>query len=408
MANCSTGKDPKTLPEPPSCSARRDIRTQPPLPKFKGNWKNGSSLKISIKDLKPPTPANELQDLSNTEIPSKWSWMETGGNKIENGSRDQRNCGCCWAFSLATVLGDRYAIKYDIAAPKPSVANLVSCGGPWVANKVGLEIPAQDQCDCGGVTLYGSQWLEDNPIRNENCWSFDNTIARDAVAPNCPKEWDSNCCVSCCGNDDSIPRFSAQKDSTKHVYETSGIVPTPDLKATIRAIQKEIMGYGPVTTSISVPSDLQEWWQKRSYKPASGNLLSEDIYFPKGPPTNEGHAICITGWGEKDGKKYWEIRNSWGSPGFAYFAMSSELSEDLYYGLDVPFLQGGGYSGGVVTMYAGDLVGDKSLYKPGIGGVPVVLPPDKSFFQKIQWKWIVIIGGVSLAIIVLVAIFTNL
>ena len=404
-ANCNSGKEPKTLEIPPSCSAKRDIKVQTPLPKFKGKWKNGSWLKVPLKDIKP-TPVNKLQDLSSdSDIPTKWSWMETGGNKIENGSRDQRKCGCCWAFSLATVLGDRYAIKHNIASPKPSVANLVSCGGPWVGDKAGFDIPAQAQCDCGGVTLYGSHWLENNSIRNENCWSFDDTIARDAIAPNCPEDWNSNCCVSCCGTDDSIPRFSAQKHSTNHLF-TMG-KNGPDIKTTIKMIQREIMGFGPVTTSISVPPDLQEWWAKRIDRPASGNLLSEDIYIPTAPPTNEGHAICLTGWGEKDGKRYWEVRNSWGSPGFAYFAMSTELSPNLYYGLDAPFIQDGGISGGVVTFYAGDLVGDPSLYKPGKGGYPVVIPPiKKNFFQQIQWKWIVIIGGILLTIIVLVAIFT--
>jgi len=401
-ATCSSQQNEKILPNPPSCSTRRDIKIQPPLPPFKGKWKNGSWLKVSIQDIKP-TPAHILQDLSNTNIPSKWSWMETGGNKIENGSRDQRNCGCCWAFSLATVLGDRYALKYDIAAPKPSVTNLVSCGGPWVGNKAGMNIPAQAQCDCGGVTLYGGQWLEDNSIRNENCWSFDDTIAGDSIAPNCP-DWESNCCVSCCGTDDSIPRFSAQKGSTKQLIARSGIDPRPDADMTINLIQREIMQYGPVTTSISVPDDLQDWWMIRRSNPSSKNLLSEDIYIPNRPPTDEGHAICITGWGEKNGIKYWEIRNSWGSPGFAYFAMSTSIDKRNWYGLDVPFYKDGGYQGGVVTLYAGNLVGDKSLYAPGKGGTPVVLPSDGNFFQKIQWKWIVIIGGILLALIILAVI----
>ena len=29
--------------------------------------------------------------------------------------------------------------------------------------------------------------------------------------------------------------------------------------------------------------------------------------------TNDDHVVSVTGWGEDNGKKYWIIRNSWGS-----------------------------------------------------------------------------------------------
>ena len=124
---------PKYIKKEPNCSMKQNELsglTQPdPKPVFKKaqrmNYINKTLGKNDPKFLPKPSSSEVLSDLSQIKLKEKWSWRETGGNKIEDGRRNQEQCGCCWAFSVSTVLGDRYGIKYNIKAPYPSVANLV-------------------------------------------------------------------------------------------------------------------------------------------------------------------------------------------------------------------------------------------------------------------------------------------
>ena len=198
----------KKLPEPPPCSSGRNIST--PKNEFTGDRLFVSKLFIPAEDVKI-SKSNGLRAISQQKIPKEWSWYNKGGNKIEDGSRNQESCGCCWAMAFVTALGDRYAIKYNIASPKPSTAQLVSCGAP-VFGKDGKfgATPANNQCECGSSCYIASLWLEQGgEIGLEECWPF-NIISDTGVAPECPK-FDSNCCADCCDNDASKPKFTVKK-----------------------------------------------------------------------------------------------------------------------------------------------------------------------------------------------------
>ena len=340
-------------------------------------------IPINIKNIKKQQIG--LNDLAQV-IPETFSWLKTGGNKIEDGRRNQGECGCCWAFSVATVLGDRYALKYNIEAPYPSVANLVSCGGPWVGSQSEYNILAKDQCECGGVTYGGAKWLESNYITTEDCWPF-STISFSNIAPNCPSSnMGDGCCIddnneSYCCNNKKTGKFSIKPDSTFHILKHSDGVPL--LNETITRIKQEIMA-GPVSTTIFVPPNFQNWWNNHNNE---GSLLTEDIFKPTGPPTINGHAIVITGWGKKGGVNYWEIRNSWGPAAYAYVAMSSDINKEYYYGIDIPIIPPGNnsfanrienYQGGVISFEVGPL-SDNIKKNTGDGGKPVmIINPKKS------------------------------
>jgi len=65
----------------------------------------------------------------------------------------------------------------------------------------------------------------------------------------------------------------------------------------VRAIQTEIMTYGPVEAAFSVYEDFLAY-KSGVYQHVSGSMLG-------------GHAVKILGWGTEDGTDYWLVANSW-------------------------------------------------------------------------------------------------
>jgi len=418
LAPCNFKKDIKQniLSYPPMCSNTRDLEYKYTYntPKKGHVFKNLSSLKIHVSKVEK-IPSNVLQTLSQQEIPKEWSWYEKGGNKIENGNRNQGSCGCCWAMALVSALGDRYAIKYNIASPLLSALQLISCGGPEIGKdgKYG-STKSNKQCVCGGSSYAAGLWLEQGgSVGLEECWPYslmsasedcnnDDNSQCDLVAPNCPK-FSSDCCSDCCGNKASKPKFTVEKNSTKYIIvsDEKNLV---NMEATIKAIQNDIMGKGPIPATFWVPPDFQDWW-------SSGGAGSKEIYIPtKAPIIGEnGHTVVLTGWGEDNkGVKFWEMRNTWGAPGYCRFAMSSSTPKDFWTGIDIPFFSDNTWLGGCITMNPGKL----SDYKwgEGKGGVPIGggwiddSSTYKSILNNINWKLIGKVLGIVILLLTIISL----
>lgn len=71
--------------------------------------------------------------------------------------------------------------------------------------------------------------------------------------------------------------------------------------STETAIQQEIFTNGPVAAAFQVYSDF------------STVTKNDGILKCPGPKLIGGHAVVLIGWGVRDGVKYWQAQNTYGS-----------------------------------------------------------------------------------------------
>lgn len=323
--------------------------------------------------------------------PECFSWRVLGGDRIEK-PRDQLSSETCWGIALASCLGDRYAIKYNIKAPMPSVS--------WLASGVYKKdsILWKDPSSC----LYDSKRGYLPTIGDPNCRPYGHVNSKNIgrnytyyfLSPNSEKCSKTKCdnqytkLESCypfdrfynnlINNDPSkiynkyygdivdektndFNQCSSNKDTFKlslkfslngffnffeQYIDLSDYATNPDknddpllkmgrieIESTKNMIKKEILENGPILTSILVTPDLGNFWYN--------NKNITDIFRPSkiqnhnyNNPVNYMHAVCIIGWGTtiQDNEKieYWEIRNSYGNrPSYnGYFRIEATTFEN--------------------------------------------------------------------------------
>lgn len=376
---------------------------------YDGKRKNGSTLNmppLKISDIKYSN--NLYRSLQTETIPDIFSWRnqifkDSKGNiiyKIEpGGKRDQASCGCCYSFAIASALGDRYAIKYNINNPFLSPA--------WILSSY-LTGDSYNKCDEGANTKLVSEWLEKdgNGVKRETCWPYsillESPIPYKYVAPealNNKSVIPNNCCASCCSDSiENKQQFYCAKNTTNYIIATKNGVFDEDPESTIRLIQKEIMTNGPIVSSFSMYKDFYDYWNTRAgckkFNDKSTYNKYGDIYVRdittknsegiiNGLEADGGHAVVITGWGiQEDGPqkgiKYWEVRNSWGNSGdngYCKIAFSSSIPKECWNQIDVPeYKFGFVLRGGCICFLPGDLPTEANNYgqnNTSSGGNPI-------------------------------------
>jgi hypothetical protein len=334
---------------------------------------NNTIVAMNVSPHREPQPCYDAVDA--LVLPDAFTWRTFGADQVEKGGvRDQSTCGCCWAFSTASVMGDRIALRYQLQAPYISSTYITSLSTDVIPNQEG----------CSGNNVYQvALWLSKNQpgIPQEWCWPFQNVIQNEATNYNIPLGQGNTeispqplnssdlkgCCYDCCGGTEVIPVFNiapTNQPSTPDVatvkyYGVNQLVlnqitdftTQADIDRVIKDIQLNILSDGPVTVSIQVYSDFMTYWKNDA--PKGG------IYTRSSDPSNAldgGHAICLTGWGVDNGVKYWEIRNSWGptgwNKGYGKIAMTTLANKDNRIGIDVPLYDPvyNQYSCGVVSF----------------------------------------------------------
>ena len=346
-------------------------------------WNNNANIDIPLRAIEESQKHNVGLNAITKPPPTKWSWMNYNENIISRGKENQRNCGCCWAYSLANVLSDRYAIKYKMKSPQLSPLFLISCSNNSESGTYKLKgfreqsysnFPSDNttQCDCGGNSFLGAKYLEENNIMGtQKCWNFDNIVGNGKSIPPCLK----NSQIKCYDCDNQNPldlarTFGVKKDSTKIlvVVKNNNI----DITQTILNIKKEIIRGGPVLTSFRVPQDFMNWWNTSKKTDIYKNIKNE---------FSGNHAVALVGWGKENDTEYWLMRNTWGKShdgvGYCRIAITSpQDNPNNYMGLDIPIKRGNfveNWMGGAITLEAGDLpqewINEKDKVKIETGNV---------------------------------------
>lgn len=251
---------------------------------------------------------------------------------------DQGQCGGCWAFASAGVLGDRFAIHtkgaFGLAL---SPEHLILCGfsKPLAVGNVSradratieaeiatlqadltqaqqLNATFQGQVACYGNTLplvceylyrYGTRSLRCDPYTLGN-------VQPGRPLPQCRSLFPTVPPYERCKTEDRIDRiYRAIGRYFVSSDEGAGTNLTGQgLQAQIEAIKAEIYKFGPIMAGYEV---FRDFMQPSPTNPS----WATGIYRYDGVSEKDGgHAITIVGWGTDpdSGETFWIIRNSWG------------------------------------------------------------------------------------------------
>ena len=196
--------------------------------------------------------------------------------------RNQGQCGSCWAFSAAEVLGDRACIaSLGLEKVQRSPAWLAQCDA--------------DNAGCNGGYLDNAwMYLQAQGLPAETC---------DPYSAVCPDETQMSC-VNASGTGPQpqpLPAVcpAACADGSKPRLLRAKNVGAVGLPGDVEAIQREMMAHGPVQAGFFVFSDFSSY-TGGVYAHVAGSMILG------------GHAVKLLGWGETDdGTPYWTVANSW-------------------------------------------------------------------------------------------------
>jgi len=178
--------------------------------------------------------------------------------------RDQQQCGSCWAFSGAEVLGDRFCI-----ATNGSVN--VALSPEYI-----LECDDTDYGCNGGYLNNEWQFLATTGTTTDACQPY---VSGGGDVPSCP---------TTCQDGSAIKLYKADVKTVK-LFDPSNL----------EAVQEDIMTYGSIQMGFQVYQDFFTY-SSGVYRHHTGGLAG-------------GHAVKVTGWGvdSASGLPYWIVANSW-------------------------------------------------------------------------------------------------
>lgn len=231
-----------------------------------------------------PWPENEARPslikskVPDTEPPAAWSWNNVDGVNYLTQAKNQhipQYCGSCWAQAATSSLSDRIKMARKAAWPDINIAPqvLISCG-------------PMDGCH-GGDAGAANQWISENGITDETCSIYvarghDNGMPCSAIST-CETCWPETGCTR-------------PKKFLTYSVEEYGDVTGDDQEL---AMMMEIFHRGPISCGICATDQLLEY---------TGGVFTDITN-----ATQINHDISVVGYGEENGKKFWMVRNSWGT-----------------------------------------------------------------------------------------------
>ncbi|KAK2646839.1 hypothetical protein Ddye_022034 [Dipteronia dyeriana] len=191
------------------------------------------------------------QNLTDDEVPESFDWRDQGA--VSN-IKDQRSCGCCWAFSAVAAIEGALKIKNG-QMPDLSEQQLVNCD------------TSNHGCRGGYMDNAFQYIIENGGVAAESSYPYEGR--------------DGDC------------------DQQKATETAAQITSYTDVTSSNEHELKIAVHQQPVSIAISVGQEFKDY---------GGGIFDGNC----GDRLN--HAVTLVGYGQiEDGTKYWLIKNSWGT-----------------------------------------------------------------------------------------------
>jgi C1A family cysteine protease len=202
--------------------------------------------------------------------PSELDWVSKGA---VTPVKDQQQCGSCWAFSTTGSVESAYFLSTGKLISL-SEQQLVDCSGSY----------GNEGCN-GGEMSDAMSYIKDKGICLEKDYSY---TASDGKCKKCKSQTKIDSFVS---------------------------VPENNENALLQAVTLQ-----PVSVAIEADTSIFQFY-------SSGVMDSESC------GTQLDHGVLVVGYGTKDGKDYWKVKNSWGTSwgdnGYILIGRNSSAKEGI-------------------------------------------------------------------------------
>lgn len=249
---------------------------------------------------------------------------------------NQGKCGSCWAFASTSVLADKFNIQsYGKLKLRLSPTKLIICGKDFedkysiknIKKQIEIDFISEKQKEfeniyninnysCYGNSLYNAfQYLYLFGTCTEECIPYNINLGVQNEYQKL-EEFTSPEQIPLCSyisgpvgdmcSDFFISSITGVEGGTPsrfyRAYDVYSISGTKEQGGNEMLIRQDIYKWGPVASAFKVYPNFYDFDSKN------------DIYEWDGKGEQiGGHAIEIVGWGEENNKKYWLIKNSWGT-----------------------------------------------------------------------------------------------
>ncbi|CAK0781499.1 hypothetical protein CVIRNUC_005389 [Coccomyxa viridis] len=229
-------------------------------------------------------------------MPRRFDWGNVDGQNFlvpSWGQHQPKYCGSCYVHGTLSMVQDRLKIRKRGKGPDVMLGrqSFLNCGAyeGWGAG-----------CD-GGDPIDLFRFMVKYGLPDESCFTYTATDHRefDQTLKHCPA---SAFCRNCMPINETADSCWAVKTPVLYKVKSYGKIEKPKHGNIEDVMMSEIYHRGPIVCSISTPEDFTYGYR--------GGIYNDPLNYTK---ESIDHNVEVTGWGEEDGKPYWNVRNSWGN-----------------------------------------------------------------------------------------------